>query len=144
MAHLRLARRPRIFGRMRKVLVRTVLGLPSRWLVALAGGRRLTIEGRTLDPRLQFLGAQGRRQPSLATMTPQQARVATAQGFALLDGEPDPHIETGEFAIPGPEGRSLRVRSYKPRLPNRYVPVLVYFHMGGFVIGDLETCHVLC
>ena len=62
----------------------------------------------------------------------------------VLDGEADPHIDVGEFLIPGPDGRSLRVRSYKPRLPNRYVPVLVYFHMGGFVIGDLETCHVLC
>src|SRR4029078_4369439 len=82
--------------------------------------------------------------PSLATMTPQAAREAASQGLALLDGEPDPHIEIHDFTIPGPDGRTLRVRSYKPRLPNRLVPVLVYFHMGGCVIGDLETCHVLC
>lgn len=129
---------------MRKVLVWTVLSLPSRWLVALSGGRPLAIEGRVLDPRLQFLAAQARRAPSLTTMSPQAAREAAAQGLALLDAEADPHIEIGELTIPGPEGRSLRVRSYKPRLPNRLVPVLVYFHMGGFVIGDLETCHVLC
>jgi acetyl esterase/lipase len=36
------------------------------------------------------------------------------------------------------------VRTYKPRLPNRLVPTLVYFHMGGCVIGDLGTCHVFC
>ena len=71
---------------MQKVLVRTLLGMPSRWLVALSGGRALTIEGRTLDPRLQFLAAQARRQPSLATMTPAEAREAAAQGLALLDG----------------------------------------------------------
>ena len=129
---------------MRKFLVQTVLRLPPRWLVALSGGRPLVIEGRRLDPRLQFLAAQAKRQPSLASMTPQAARQAAAQGLALLDAEPDPHIEIGEFSIPGPAGRIIRVRSYKPRLPNRYVPVLVYFHMGGFVIGDLETCHVLC
>jgi acetyl esterase/lipase len=102
------------------------------------------IDGRVLAPRLQFLGAVARRNPSLASMTPQEARKAAAEGLALLDGEPDPHIEIGEFGIPGPEGRTLRVRSYKPRLPNRFVPVLVYFHMGGFVIGDVETCNVLC
>jgi acetyl esterase/lipase len=129
---------------MLKFLVRTILSLPSRWLIALSGGRPLTIEGRTLDPRLQFLAAQARRQPSLATMTPQAAREAAAKGFALLDGEADPHIEVQDLSIPGPDGRPLRARSYKPRLPNRYVPVLVYFHMGGCVIGDLETCHVLC
>jgi len=124
--------------------VRIALSLPSRWLVALAGGRATVIDGRTLDPRLQFITAQARRQPSLATMTPTAARQGAAQGLALLEAEPDPHIETAEFTIPGPAGKPLRVRSYKPRLPNRFVPVLVYFHMGGFVIGDLETCHVLC
>lgn len=129
---------------MQKFLVRTILGLPSSWLVALSGGRPVIIEERRLDPRLQFLGAMGKRQPSMATLTPQAAREAAAAGFKLLDGEADPHIDTGEFMIPGPDGRSLKIRFYKPRLPNRYVPVLVYFHMGGFVIGDLETCHVLC
>jgi acetyl esterase len=143
-APLRFGAPPRIFGRMLKMLVRAILSLPSRWLVALSGGRPLTIEERTLDPRLQFLAAQAKRQPSLATMTPQAARQAAAQGLALLDAEADPHIEVSQFTIPGPAGNSLKVRSYKPRLPNRFVPVLVYFHMGGFVIGDLETCHVLC
>ncbi|MBI1212338.1 MAG: alpha/beta hydrolase fold domain-containing protein [Alphaproteobacteria bacterium] len=129
---------------MQKFLVRIILALPSSWLVALSGGRPTVIEERRLDARLQFLGAMAKRQPSLATLTPQAAREAAAQGFKLLDGDADPHIDTGEFSIPGPDGRMLRIRSYKPRLPNRYVPVLIYFHMGGFVIGDLETCHVLC
>jgi acetyl esterase len=47
------------------------------------------------------------------------------------------------FAIPA-AGRAIRARTYQPRLPNRLVPTLVYFHMGGCVIGDLETCHVFC
>src|SRR5262245_8058770 len=101
---------------MQKLLVRTILGLPSSLLVALSGGRPLIIEERRLDPRLQFLGAMAKRQPSLATLSPLAAREAAATGFRLLDSEPDPHIDTGEFMIPGPDGRSLRVRSYKPRL----------------------------
>jgi acetyl esterase/lipase len=129
---------------MLKLLVRIILGLPSSWLVALSGGRPVVIQERRLDARLQFLAAMAKRQPSMATMAPQAARQAAAEGFKLLDAEPDPHIDTGEFRIPGPDGRSLRVRFYKPRLPNRYVPVLVYYHMGGFVIGDLDTCHTLC
>ena len=89
---MRFAAAPRIFRRMQKFLVRTVLGLPSRWLVALSGGRPLAIEGRVLDPRLQFLAAQARRQPSLATLTPQEARAAGAQGPALLDGDAGFHV----------------------------------------------------
>lgn len=129
---------------MQKFIVRTLLGLPSSWLVRLAGGKPLTIEGRTLDPRLQFLAAQAKRQPSITTLSPMEARAATRQGLALLDGEPDPHIEIADLTIPGADGIPLNARSYKPRLPNRFVPVLVYYHMGGFVIGDLDTCNVLC
>lgn len=129
---------------MRKILVRTILGLPGSWLVALSGGRPLTIEGRTLDPRLQFLSAMARRQPSLATMTPAAARQAAAEGLALLDGEAVHDLDVADVALPLADGRAIPVRTYKPRLPNRLLPTLVYFHMGGCVIGDLETCHVFC
>ena len=68
------------------MLVRTILNLPGRWLVALAGGKPLNIEGRVLDPRLQFLGFMGGKQPSMETLTPAEARVAAVEGFRLLDG----------------------------------------------------------
>ncbi|MCE9522567.1 MAG: alpha/beta hydrolase [Alphaproteobacteria bacterium] len=129
---------------MRKILVRTLLSLPGRWLVALSGGKPLTIEGRTLDPRLQFLGAMAKRQPSLATLAAVEGRKAAAEGLALVDGEAAHDIEIANILIPGPDGTTMRARTYKPRLPNRLVPALVYFHMGGCVIGDLETCHVFC
>ena len=129
---------------MRKLIVRALLGLPSSWLVALAGRRPVVIEGRTLDPRLQFLAAMAKRQPSLETLTPEGARHAAAEGLALLDGEPAHDVEIEDIVLPVAGGAALRARSYKPRLPNRLVPTLVYLHMGGCVIGDLETCHTFC
>jgi acetyl esterase/lipase len=128
---------------MRKVLVRTLLSLPGSWLVALSGGKPVSIEGRTLDPRVQFLAAIAKRQPSLATLDPVTARGAAAEGLALLDGGAALDIEISALSIALPD-RTIRARTYKPRLPNRLVPTLVYFHMGGCVIGDLETCHVFC
>lgn len=130
---------------MRKLLVRTILSLPGRWLVALSGGKPMTIEGRVLDPRLQFIGAMGGRQPSMATLTPEQARHAAAEGFALLDAPASHDVDIEDIELPvGPGNRTLRARRYAPRLPNRLVPTLVYFHMGGCVVGDLETCHSFC
>lgn len=129
---------------MRKFLVRTLLSLPRSWLVVASGGKPISIEGRTLDPRIQFLSAMAKRQPSLATLTPEQARKAAAEGLALLDGEAARDIEIESMMLPIVEGRNVAARTYKPRLPNRLVPTLVYFHMGGCVIGDLETCHVFC
>ena len=134
----------RILRAMRKLLVRTLLSLPGSWLVALSGGTPVTIEGRTLDARLQFLSAMAKRQPSMATLSPAEARKAAAEGLALLDGEPAHDVDIEDFHIPGPNDNTMRARAYKPRLPNRLVPTLVYFHMVVCVIGDLETCHVFC
>jgi len=121
-----------------------MLSLPRRVLILLAGNKPLTIEGRTLDPRLQFLGAIAKRQPSLASLSPFEARRAAAEGLALLDGPPAHDIEVGDILLPNGEGKPIAARTYKPRLPNRLVPTLVYYHMGGCVIGDLETCHTFC
>ncbi len=40
--------------------------------------------------------------------------------------------------VPGPAG-DLPVRIYRPDLDARALPVLVYFHGGGHVIGNLDT-----
>jgi len=120
------------------------LSLPGSWLVAVSGRTPLTIEGRTLDPRLQFLSAMAKRQPSLASLSPDDARKAAAEGLALLEAEPAHDIDVANMLLPIEGGRPIPVRTYKPRLPNRLVPTLVYFHMGGCVIGDLDTCHTFC
>lgn len=128
---------------MQKQFVRSLLSLPGSWLVAASGGKPVTIEGRTLDPRLQFLAAMAKRQPGLETMKPVDARKAASAGLAMLDGEPAHDIDIANIEIAA-DGRTISARTYKPRLPNRLVPTLVYFHMGGCVIGELETCHVFC
>lgn len=129
---------------MRKLLVRILLSLPSRWLIAMSGGKPMVIDGRTLDPRLQFLTAMGKRRPGMETLTPDVARKAAAEGLGLLDGVPSHDVDIAQIELPVPSRAPIRARSYKPRLPNRLVPTLVYYHMGGCVIGDLETCHVFC
>lgn len=129
---------------MRKFLVRTVLALPERWLIAWSGGAALTIEGRTLDPRVQFLAARAKALPPLSSLPVADARLAAAEGLALLDAPAIPTLEIGNIQIPAPGRGAIPARLYRPRLPNRLTPVLVYFHMGGCVIGDLETCHFFC
>lgn len=132
------------FDGMRHLLVRLILSLPGRWLVALSGGKPLSIEGRVLDPRLQFLSAMGSRQPSMETLTPADARKAAAHGLALLDAPASHDVDIEDIELPVSGDRKIRARSYRPRLANRLVPVVCYYHMGGCVIGDLETSHAFC
>jgi acetyl esterase len=74
--------------------------------------------------------------PPFEHMTVPQAREA-AKGFIDLQGEPE-EIATENRTVPGPAGE-IPVRIYTPA-GDGPKPVIVYFHGGGWVIGDLDVC----
>ncbi len=49
------------------------------------------------------------------------------------------------FSVPGPLGE-IAVRCYRPQgaTPQQVLPALVFFHGGGFTLGDLDTHDTLC
>jgi acetyl esterase len=49
---------------------------------------------------------------------------------------------TEDRTIPGPAG-ALPVRVYRPRPADAQMPVLVYFHGGGFTIGSIGTADAI-
>ena len=55
--------------------------------------------------------------------------------------------EVRDINIPGPAG-ALRARHYRPPAGADPAPLLVFFHGGGFVFGDLDThdaaCRLIC
>ena len=126
-----------------RLVARVLLSLPSPVLRLLAGGGVTYKGGRTLDPRLQFLAAQARNEPPLPTLTPDDARRASARLGALLTGIPEPGVTTEAIVIPGPAG-AIPARLYRPRAQDPGTPLMVYAHFGGGVLGDLETCHTFC
>ncbi len=73
--------------------------------------------------------------PPFEHMTVPQAREAT-KGFIDLQGEPE-EIDTEDRTIPGPAGE-IPIRVYTPA-GDGPKPVIVYFHGGGWVIGELDT-----
>tara|TARA_R110000824_G_scaffold118960_15_gene272416 strand:+ start:110048 stop:111073 length:1026 start_codon:yes stop_codon:yes gene_type:complete len=128
---------------VQKLIVRTLLMLPDTVLLAMSGGKPLQIDGRTLDVNTQFLAAQGAKAPSLTTLDPVEGRAATAAGLALLDGTRDPHIDVRDMTVDGAAG-PLDARLYTPKNANGPLPGIVFFHFGGCVIGDLDTCDTFC
>jgi acetyl esterase len=103
-----------------------------------------------LHPEVQlllFLRKQRVGTERAAGGTPQEARERMRRE-TLLDSRGGVAVPaTREFFIPGPGG-PLRVRHYVPDPALGPHPLLVYFHGGGFVLGDLDThdaaCRLLC
>ena len=126
-----------------RMVLKRLLSLPSPALRLMAGGLVIYQGGRTLDPRLQFLAAQGRQRAPLNTLAPDEARRASAALFALTNAQPDPSVSIQAVSIEGPAG-AVPARAYRPALQDPSAPLMVFAHMGGGVIGDLETCHAFC
>lgn len=132
---------------IQKAALKGMLSLPRPILRMLAGGGVVYQGGRTLDPRFQFLARQARGLPPLTRQTPQEARLATAQALKAMEGQVEPGvaIETLTIEASGEaSGEPIGARAYRPADQDPAAPVLVYAHMGGGVIGDLDACHVFC
>lgn len=80
--------------------------------------------------------------PPFYMLSPAQARTAYNAGAGVLE-LPTQQLERVEsFSIPARDGYDVPVRLYAPS--NTTLPVLVYFHGGGFTIGNIATHDGLC
>ena len=95
----------------------------------------LNAEARAVLDLMEEIGA-----PPLDSLPPAEARAARAEGVAPVL---EPCHETSEVDAGG-----VPCRLYRPE-PGDGVPgLLIWFHGGGWVLGDLEShdniCHALC
>jgi acetyl esterase len=134
--------------RLMYIAARSTAWLPSRVQVALSGQSPITIDGQQLDPQLQLLLALRRRRTprGLVEPTVEAGRRRYRREAQIYGPHPTPVGSVREFDIPGADG-PLRARHYRPEAAAS-APLTVYFHGGGFVIGDLDThdepCRFLC
>ena len=62
------------------------------FVIALCGLAAVYRGGRTLDPRFQFMAAQAARMPAMTSLSPEEARRATAEGGKVYGGRPEPGV----------------------------------------------------
>lgn len=93
---------------------------------------------------IDLLAARG--VPPTHTLAPEQARSAYRDRRSFTQPEPPPVARIEALNAQGPAG-AIALRLYAPVTREQQkglLPVLVYFHGGGWVIGDLDTHDTLC
>ncbi len=100
----------------------------------------------TLDPqaRLVLDMAEASDRPQLYSLSPEEARAEFAIAIKILDTDPPAVAEIRDIEAPGPAG-PVPIRLYRPHIETGGpLPVLVFYHGGGFVIGDRDTYETPC
>ncbi len=154
-----MPRRPSPTGRTKRERLeyraaRALAALPPTTQVKLSRRPPVRVDGQELEPEVQLTLALLERQglAGIETLSPAQAREQVRRQALAAEG-PTPEVGARrDLQVDGAEGL-LAARLYSPGTadgPDADAPraLLVFFHGGGFVVGDLEThdevCRLLC
>lgn len=125
--------------------VQRLVGLAPQLARPFLGQLPVNDRGVTIDvglyTALRVQAASGR--PTFDELGPVRAREEWRNIGWLLDVPLTRLAEVEDRKIPGPE-TDIPIRIYTPRHGPDPLPALVYFHGGGFVMGDLDTHDRIC
>lgn len=137
--------------RFEHATARTLVGLASRLPEPLKRRIARTVDGAALHPEVQFLlrlrALTGHRQ--LTAESPPVARARMKRDARVHGGPPIDVGSVRNLTFQGPASE-LKLRHYAPRArPGSGArPLMVFFHGGGFCLGDIDThdqpCRALC
>jgi acetyl esterase len=98
------------------------------------------------DAAAVFKAFQEAGRPAYETVSAAEARELYLKGRFVTNPEPPELQSVQPLAIPSPAG-SIPARLYTPKTLRKtggLAPCLVFFHGGGWVIGDLDSHDVVC
>lgn len=113
---------------------RTLCSVPPGLQTALTGGP-VVIDGQTLEPELTLLLRATERIERQRPTAPELLRIQQNRSARAAGGPPDALV-TRDLVF-----GSLRARHYPAE---EGAPLLVFFHGGGFVFGDLDSHDAPC
>jgi acetyl esterase len=92
------------------------------------------------------LGTETGARVPFPQLTPAQARADFDASSPLLDVDPPALAFEQQLALPMRDGAKIAARLYAGRMPDcaAPLPVLLYMHGGGFVVGSLDSHQPLC
>ncbi|HEY3847621.1 MAG TPA: alpha/beta hydrolase [Acetobacteraceae bacterium] len=100
-----------------------------------------------LDPDtqlvLEMIRVAGR--PPFETLTPDEARLAYVNSRKVLQPPPEDVADARDLTAPGPAS-DIKLRVYRGigTSPADKLPALIYYHGGGWLLGDLDSHDGVC
>jgi len=91
---------------------------------------------RALLARLDELA--GGIRPDMRELPIEAVREGARATWLALAGDDEAQCEVKAFEIPG-GGANVPVRLYRPLNRHGHLPLVIYFHGGGWVMGDLDS-----
>ena len=140
---------PSFLERSQARAVRALLSLPTRVVRRLAGAPEHNVYAAELDPHAQLLARLQKlaQRPGYSEISVAAARAELALGVAVVEAAPPPGVRVEARTVDGAAG-PLPARVYTPSDATGALPVLVFFHGGGFVVGSPEVydagCRTVC
>jgi len=136
--------RPTLRQRFEFRAARLLFSLPAALQVRLSGRPPVVVGDCTLHPQMQLLLALRDRWRGavIAELTPEVARANFRKDTATIGGRPIAVGDVADLTIDTGHG-TIGARHYAPA-GNGPRPLLVYYHGGGFVLGDLDGHDNLC
>ena len=98
------------------------------------------------DAAAVYKAVQEAGRPAYETLTAPEARAYYAQARFATNPEAPELARVAPLSIPAPHG-AIPARIYTPKTLRKaggVAPCLVFFHGGGWVIGDLDSHDVVC
>ena len=99
----------------------------------------------SLDPQIEGVLKliEDAGHPEFWQLTPEQARAAFEKTAPILDAKPVEVFNVENLKIPSPSG-NIPLRIYIPAESQQPLPILLWLHGGGFVVGGLNSYDSIC
>ena len=123
-------------------MINLILKLPGFILLWLSGRKQITLEERKLLPAFQLICEQNEKLGiQYSEISPLDLRANYMMQNSSKIGLKE--IITSNHKVPV-DGDTIEVREYSSKSINKSGSSLVYFHGGGWVIGDTDTHDNIC
>ncbi len=125
---------------IQKLILSVIRALPAS-LVGKMAGPPVEIDGYRMDAHIHL--ASKSADLSAGDGGIEAYRAGAAAALAMTNGPPRRSVKWHDIEFAGPGG-ALTMRHYIPAQADDIQPAILFFHQGGLVILDLDTCHTFC